>query len=80
MTASAVAAGMTAAVADGVFDPDLVAVHARSATTTRAATAPIALPATGAPAAADQRPSPSLAGYDQLLTTTNQRPLEEAIA
>ena len=71
---------MAAAVADGVFDADLVAVHARSATCGRAATPPITLPATAAPSAADHRPAPSLAGYDQLLTTTNQRPLEEAIA
>ena len=80
MTPSAVTAGMAAAIADGVFDADLVAVHARSATCGRAATPPITLPATAAPAATDHRPAPSLAGYDQLLTTTNQRPLEEAIA
>ena len=79
MSASAIAAGMAAAVADEVFDADLVAVHARRATTGRAATTPIALPTTAAPAATDQRPAPSLAGYDQLLTTSG-RQLEEAIA
>ena len=47
-----VAAGMAAAVADEVFDADLVAVHARRATTGRAATPPIALPTT----ASDRRP------------------------
>ena len=55
------------------------AVHARRATTGRAATTPIALPTTAAPAATDQRPAPSLASYDQLLTSSG-RQLEEAIA
>jgi hypothetical protein len=68
LPAADVIAAMQAAVAMGNFDPDLVAVEARrvglQATTPLA---PVALPATAPPAAAHQRPIPSLAAYDQLL-------------
>lgn len=67
MTPTAVAAGMARALAAGVFDPDLVAVEARQATTTTPVRLPVSLPATAAPAAAIERGVPSLAGYDQLL-------------
>jgi transposase len=67
----AVLAGLDAAVAIGSFDPDLVAVEARRAMLTGVAPPPVVvLPATANPAAATERPAPSLTGYDQLLSGT----------
>jgi transposase len=85
MTPTQVAAGMNAAVATGRFDPDLVAVEARRATahTTGTPPPPVPLPPGASPAAAVGRPAPSLAGYDQLLTTPSagaDRQFEEATA
>jgi transposase len=63
----AVAAGMTAALTTGRFDPDLVAVEARrhlESSRTPTVT-PLPLPAAAQTAA---RPAPTLAGYDELLT------------
>jgi transposase len=62
-------AGMRAALLLGRLDPDLVAVEARRGD--RITPAPILLPATAAPAATVLRAVPSLAGYDDLLTSTN---------
>jgi hypothetical protein len=76
MPADLVVAGMEAAVASGVFDPDLVAVHARRAGLNLAVPAPVRLPASASAAAGVDRPAPSLAGYDQLLDAG----LSEAIA
>jgi hypothetical protein len=62
----AVIAGMNAALELGSLDPDLVAVEGRH--TLQAETpAPVPLPAAAAAVAAIRRPTPSLAGYDQLL-------------
>jgi hypothetical protein len=62
----AVIAGMNAALELGSLDPDLVAVEGRH--TLQAETpAPVPLPAAVAAVAAIRRPTPSLAGYDQLL-------------
>ena len=63
----ALAAGMTAALTSGQFDPDLVAVESRrhlevSRTPT---VTPLPLPAAAQTAV---RPVPTLAGYDELLT------------
>ncbi len=69
LSSTAVSAGMDAALSMNSFDPDLVAVEARRATlTTQSTPSPVPLPATASQVAALQRPSPSLAGYDQLLT------------
>lgn len=79
MSASMVEAGMDAALATGVFDPDLVAVEARRATQPARAPAAVVLPPGAAPAAGIDRPAPTLAGYDQLLTTRTSQ-LEGATA
>jgi hypothetical protein len=65
--ATAVAAGMDAAVSMSNFDPDLVAVEARRSMLATVTPIPVPLPPTAAPFAAIDRPAPSLAGYDQLL-------------
>jgi transposase len=65
-----VEAGIAAALLLGRFDPDLVAVEARRAEDTAAATPPpVPLPAAATALAAVHRRPPSLAGYDDLLTT-----------
>ena len=71
MAADAVSAGMTAAIAAHTYDPDLVAVQARMSLphNTINNSEPVPIPAAAPPAAADSRPAPSLADYDQLLTT-----------
>ena len=58
---------MDAALVMGNFDPDLVAVEARRSMLTTITPPPVPLPATATPAAAIDRPAPSLAGYDELL-------------
>lgn len=66
LPADAVTAGMTTALTSGRFDPDLVAVEARrhlEAARTPTVT-PLALSAAAQTAA---RPTPTLAGYDELL-------------
>ena len=84
MTAAAVTAGMDAALRLGNYDPDLVAVEARRATEHQhTGTPPVPLPPGAAPAAAMTRPVPSLAGYDQLLTSPTpigSTTIEEATA
>jgi transposase len=67
LPAAAVNAGMTAALALGRLDPDLVAVEARRHLEgNRTPTAPpVPLPAAAQAAA---RPAPTLTGYDELLT------------
>jgi hypothetical protein len=72
----AVAAGIHGALTLGNLDPDLVAVEARRAMLTGDAPIPVSVPASASPAATIDRPAPSLAGYDQLLTPT----LQEATA
>ncbi len=67
MPAAAVIAGIDAALTLARFDPDLVAVEARRSMLTTHPPSPVALPPTAAPAAAIERPAPSLTGYDQLL-------------
>jgi transposase len=67
LPATAVAAGMDAALVLGNFDPDLVAVEARRSMLTTTTPTPVPLPATATPTAAIDRPVPSLAGYDELL-------------
>jgi transposase len=71
MDAETLQVGMTGALLLGRFDADLVAVEARRATGVSAAQLPppVPLPATAAPAASLQRATPSLGGYDDLLTT-----------
>jgi transposase len=67
LPAPAVLAGIDAALAAGRYDPDLVAVEARrhqASTVHRAAPAPV--PPTAA-VPVDQRPLPTLHGYDDLL-------------
>lgn len=63
---------MLAVVTDsssGLSAPDLVAVEARrSMLDTQAPPAPLELPPSASQAAALERPTPSPAGYDQLLT------------
>ena len=61
---AAVAAGITAALGIGRWDPDLVAVEARRFL--EVAAAPLEQPPTPAGAGRD-RPPPTLAGYDDLL-------------
>ena len=67
MPATALAAGMDAAVSMSNFDADLVAVEARRSMLATVTPIPVPLPATAGPAAAIDRPAPSLADYDQLL-------------
>ncbi|MGH3444298.1 MAG: IS21 family transposase, partial [Nocardioidaceae bacterium] len=65
---AAVVAGMDAALRIDNFDPDLVAVEARSAMlTTSAGCPPVPVPVTASPTATTQRPTPSLTEYDHLL-------------
>lgn len=68
LPAAAVDAGMTAALALGRLEPDLVAVEARRHLDRPPASAgpPVPLPAAARGGA--KRPIPSLAGYDELLT------------
>jgi transposase len=61
----AVLAGITAALAIGSTNPDVVAVQARHAAASPGTGAVLALPARIGP---DPRPVPSLAAYDELLT------------
>ena len=84
MPAPQVIAGMTAALAAGSCSPDVVAVEARkhaaanpgpaaepawpAARPRRSRAAVITLPARRDPLPPDQRPAPSVAAYDQLLT------------
>lgn len=69
LSTAAVIAGMDAALVLGTFDPDLVAVQARRSTLTGQPTpTPVQLPSTASQIAALERPAPSLAAYDQLLT------------
>jgi hypothetical protein len=74
MPAHAVLAGMTAALASGRHDPDLVAVEARRHLTTPTTGPAVAMPAAAPPAApADTaRAAPSLLGYDELLLVTGE--------
>ncbi len=68
LPAAAVAAGMAAAAQTGRCDPDLVAVEARRHL--EGERTPTARPPTqlrNAPQHHDHRPSPALAGYDELL-------------
>jgi hypothetical protein len=58
----AVVAGMAAAATLGSVDPDLVAVEARRASHRAAASIPVPISTVE-----QNRPAPSLAGYDQLL-------------
>lgn len=69
LPAGAVGAGLTTALRTSRFDPDLVAVEARRhlATTTTSPAPPPTLPA--AAQAGAERPTPTLAGYDDLLTS-----------
>ncbi len=67
LPAAAVIAGVDAALTMGSFDADLVAVEARRSMITQIAPIPVAVPPTAGVVAAIQRPTPSLAGYDQLL-------------
>lgn len=67
LPATAVSAGMDAAVSMGNFDPDLVAVEARRSMLATVTPIPVPLPATAGPTAAIDRPAPTLADYDQLL-------------
>ncbi len=66
--ADAIATGMTAAREAGMFSAEVVAVEARHAADAARPAVPVAVPDTAA-AAAGERPVPSLAGYDRLLTT-----------
>jgi hypothetical protein len=69
LPASAVTAGMAAALAIGRFEADVVAVQARTAISAGTPPAPLVpLPANASGTAALSRPTPDLAGYDQLLT------------
>jgi hypothetical protein len=70
MDADTLRAGMTGALLLGRFDADLVAVEARRTTQVSAAQPPppVPLPAAAAAAASLQRATPSLGGYDDLLT------------
>ena len=67
MPAAAVAAGIEAALVLTSFEADLVAVEARRSMLTQIAPIPVVLPPTAGAGAAIGRPTPSLAGYDQLL-------------
>ena len=68
MSTAAVTAGMDAAVSMGNFDADLVAVEARRSLLATITPIPVPLPTSAGPAAAIDRPAPSLADYDQLLS------------
>lgn len=69
LPAAAVTAGMAAAITAGQFEPDIIAVYARTAiNATTAAPTPVRLPPNVSGEAAQRRPVPDLAGYDQLLT------------
>ena len=83
MPAGQVTAGIAAALAAGSCSPDVVAVEARKHTASpepagepawpaitprRSRAAVVTLPARQAPLPPDQRPAPSVAAYDQLLT------------
>jgi transposase len=83
MPAGQVTAGITAALAAGSCSPDVVAVEARkhpagpepagetawpAITPRRSRAAVVTLPARRPPLPPDQRPAPSVAAYDQLLT------------
>ncbi len=70
MPATAVDAGMGAALRLGRYEPDLVAVEARRAQTGQPAPAPVPVPAGAGPAAGVLRAVPTLSGYDDLLTTS----------
>lgn len=67
LPATAVVAGIEAALILGSFDADLVAVEARRSMLTTITPAAVILPPNAGAVAAVQRPAPSLAGYDQLL-------------
>ena len=67
LPATAVIAGLEAALVLGSFDADLVAVEARRSMLTTLTPAAVTVPPDAGAAAAIQRPAPSLAGYDQLL-------------
>ena len=69
MPATAVDAGMGAALRLGRYEPDLVAVEARRAQTGQPAPAPVPIPAGAGPAAGVLRAVPTLTGYDDLLTS-----------
>jgi hypothetical protein len=77
LPASAVLTGMTAALAVGRHDPDLVAVEARRHLDTTGS--PVAITAALPPAAptGQDRPPPTLHGYDDLITND---PITEATA
>jgi hypothetical protein len=82
MPAGQVTAGITAALAAGSCSPDVVAVEARkhaagpepaappwpAMTPRRSRASVVTLPARREPLPPDQRPAPSVAAYDQLLT------------
>jgi transposase len=68
LPAAAVAAGIEAALVLGSFDADLVAVEARRSMLGTITPIPVPVPVSAGPAAAIQRPVPSLANYDQLLS------------
>jgi len=74
LPASALADAMTEAIAVGRFEADLLAVTARAHLAQRfPAPPPVPLPTTGP--SIPTRPTPSLAGYDQLLAAS---PMEES--
>ena len=76
MNATAVRAGMTAALRLGRFDPDLVAVEARRGQTGPRPT-PVPVPTHAVTTARDL---PTLTGYDDLLTPTTPAPDLEVTA
>ena len=67
LPAVSVVAGMNAALASGSVDADLVAVEARRSELTHVAAIPVVVPPSAGAIAAIPRPTPTLAGYDQLL-------------
>jgi hypothetical protein len=75
-----VVAGIDAALSLGSFDADLVAVEARRSMLTQITPIPVVLPPTASRVAAIERQTPSLAGYDQLLTHDLSHDLKEATA
>jgi hypothetical protein len=83
LPAAAVAAGITAALGMGRWDPDLVAVEARRFLETAAAparapgAAPEQLPAAAPPG--QDRPAPTLVVYDDLLTAQPATQLTTAV-
>ena len=60
---------MSEAVRTGVFNPDVLAVTARAHHAGQHRPTPIPLPVNASHAAGMTRPTPSLSGYDELLTT-----------